>query len=577
MRKFNLIATIIVSFLCAPMFINAQEYTMLDKCSERLLCTIKTEPNENGNYVDKKNLWYLEPGDVVSIIDGTSVSANSKKCSTHYVKVKYQSYEGYVCDDYINHNVDTTYYQELKNAGFPESYLVSLNALKKIHSNWNFVAVNTGIDWNKLVNTEYFGSNYKHASNPNGADAKYLSLDGDSYNETTKTFIQKSPGGYYKPNKETLAYYLDPRNFLEETKIFMFEDNKINLQRSEDKLRESLKNVLDIKDSTSNESFFKKYFDSFVSAKKLGVNPVFIASRVRQEKGIITSENGIKKNGYYNLFNIGAFDSCTDPNYCGAEFASKKGWDTPEKAIIGGAYWILENYINNSQYTIYFQKFGVTFGNDRVASHQYMTNVEAPLSESAYLYKAYKTAGSLLDSTTFYIPVYENMPASNAMLPTKVNKEEKNNIDNISNNTKNMLDIASIVNGSGYRYSDTTITNISPGTNIDSFAQKIQAMSSDAKIIIDSKNSNSQEPFIGTGDTIVISNNNTTKTLRMIVYGDDNGDGKINIDDLVDLQKKLLKRSGYIDADDVDHNGEINIDDLVKIQETLLQRTTITQ
>lgn len=573
MRKFNLIATIIVSFLCAPMFINAQEYTMLDNCSQRLLCTIKTEPNENGNYVDKKNLWYLEPGDVVSVIDGTSVPANSSKCSTYYVKVNYQSYTGYVCNDYINYNVDTTYYNELRNAGFPESYLVSLNALKKIHTNWNFVAIKTNIDWNTLINIESsVGVNYIHANDPNGADAKYLSLDGGSYDETTKTFIQKSPGGYYAPNKETAAYYLDPRNFLEETKIFMFEDNKINLQRSEDKLRESLKNVFDIKDSTSNDSFFKKYFESFINTKNLGVNPTFIASRVRQEKGIITSENAIKKNGYYNLFNIGAFDSCTDPNYCGSEFASKKGWDTPEKAIIGGAYWILENYINNSQYTIYFQKFGVSFGSNKIAKHQYMTNIEAPLSESAYLYKAYKTANTLSDSTTFYIPVYENMPSSNALLPTKVNNEERNNVDN-TNVTKNTLDIASIVNGSGYRYNDTFISNVGENTSVGTIKNSLQAMSPSATISI---NSNGKD-VVGTGDTITISNNNQSKTLTIVIYGDIDGDGKIRINDLVSMQKHLLNKSGYTNADDANRDGRYSIDDLVKIQRHLLHTETINQ
>ena len=50
----------------------------------------------------------------------------------------------------------TTYCQEVKIGieNFPKSYQEKLNEIKKIHKNWTFTAVYTGIDWNELLKYE---------------------------------------------------------------------------------------------------------------------------------------------------------------------------------------------------------------------------------------------------------------------------------------------------------------------------------------------------------------------------------------------------------------------------------------
>ncbi|MCZ0703682.1 mannosyl-glycoprotein endo-beta-N-acetylglucosaminidase [Natronobacillus azotifigens] len=55
----------------------------------------------------------------------------------------------------------------------------------------------------------------------------------------------------------------------------------------------------------------------------------------------------------YNMFGIGAADS--DPHRLGAIRAYREGWNTPEKAIVGGAKFIGERYIHNryQQDTLY--------------------------------------------------------------------------------------------------------------------------------------------------------------------------------------------------------------------------------
>lgn len=64
------------------------------------------------------------------------------------------------------------------------------------------------------------------------------------------------------------------------------------------------------------------------------------------------------------------------------------------------------------QNTIYLQKFDVNDDrNGTLFSHQYMTNVLAPYSESSSVYKGYQKSGLLDTAMTFIIPVYNNMPS----------------------------------------------------------------------------------------------------------------------------------------------------------------------
>ena len=88
-------------------------------------------------------------------------------------------------------------------------------------------------------------------------------------------------------------------------------------------------------------------------------------------------------------------------------------WNTPKKAIMGGAKFIAEGYIKAGQFTSYLKKFNVNSnGYYDIYNHQYQTNVMAPYSEAQKAQKAYSNA-SMMDLTfTFNIPVYDEMAAS---------------------------------------------------------------------------------------------------------------------------------------------------------------------
>lgn len=123
--------------------------------------------------------------------------------------------------------------------------------------------------------------------------------------------------------------------------------------------------------------------------------------------------------GIYNFYNIGAYGD--NPVLRGLAAAAGyvddldgTPWNTRYKAIVNGASFVANGYTNRGQDTLYYQKFDVdpntTYYNRY--SHQYMTNILAPASESLSTYRSYKSLGILNKKLVFKIPVFNSMPTS---------------------------------------------------------------------------------------------------------------------------------------------------------------------
>ncbi len=313
---------------------------------------------------------------------------------------------------------------------FPDSYKPYLYELKKKHPNWEFTALYTGFDWNHCVSQEY--RNNKNLV-PLSYSDYWKCTDSGIYNVEIDL-------GWVNASKKAVEYTMDPRNFLNEVRVFQFE------KLSYDPTTNSLEGVEKILYGTEfynrkvsyrtsngqNINMTEKYADLIWSAGIYsGVSPYHLASRIKQEVGPFITHNSISGTvsgyeGYYNFYNIGATSS-NEPLGAiknGLQFAKDgKGasesvkanllipWNNPEKAIKGGAVFIGSSYISVGQNTLYLQKFDVN--NDREGDlfwHQYMTNCLAPYSESSGIYKAYSSNNMLSSSIGFVIPVYENMP-----------------------------------------------------------------------------------------------------------------------------------------------------------------------
>lgn len=227
-------------------------------------------------------------------------------------------------------------------------------------------------------------------------------------------YIPKDGSSWFNAKKSVVAYYLDPRNFLNEDRIYMFE----YLSYDADSQTQAVVSKVLSGSKLPDNGFTAKVFVN--AGKKYDISPVFLASRARQETGGGSScINGTKYNGkvVYNPFNIGAYSS-SNPQQLALKRAYEEGWFTQQDAVNGGAKLLAESYINSKykQNTIYFQRFNTATGDlSYVATHQYMTNIMAPYSESISVKNSYVACGIDNDALIFIIPVYESMPDSTSL------------------------------------------------------------------------------------------------------------------------------------------------------------------
>ena len=359
--------------------------------------------------------------------------------------------------------LNSTHYCAEKKEGienFPESYKPYLLELQKKHPNWHFTALYTNLDWKYVIDNENkFGKNLVPKSYS------------DSWKNTTPgEYNIEVDAGWVDCSRQAVEYTMDPRNFLNEVRIFQFEglsfDEKTNHIDGIEKIlygTEFYNRIVDYVDGTGNTiTTQSKYSDLILEAGKTSkVSSFHLASRIKQEVGPFLSHSSISGTvagfeGLYNFYNIGATSSSEPMGAIknGLQYAKDgKGaneqtkdkylipWNNKSRAITGGGIFIGSSYINIGQDTIYLQKFHVTSNNGgELFWHQYMTNVLAPYSESKLIHTGYKNSGMLEDSISFIIPVYNNMPEIPVQSP---NIKES---DYTSDNTKVYADVTSTLN-----------------------------------------------------------------------------------------------------------------------------------
>lgn len=323
----------------------------------------------------------LAKGTTISVLLEAEPTSATKGDSSTWYMIKYNGSIYYTTSTNIDVTSvpkpstpedQATFEANLKNQGFPSSYITKLAAIHKTHPNWKFTAKKCG-DWSKAVSAEASG-NY--------------------------SLIQRSGSAWVSATSSEVAYYMNPLNFLNEERIFMFEklsyDPTIHTETVVNKVLSGTK--------LATYGFKASWFVTY--GKQYGVSPVHLASRARQETGggSIAIDGTGKSNGtvVYNPFNIGAYSDVKE----GLTYAYKHGWTTKEASIKGGAAFIADGYINAGQDTIYSQKFNLV---NNKPNHQYMQNIKAPYAEAYSTYASYLGCGILYDGHTFVIPVYSGM------------------------------------------------------------------------------------------------------------------------------------------------------------------------
>ncbi|MCL2135965.1 MAG: RICIN domain-containing protein [Coriobacteriia bacterium] len=165
------------------------------------------------------------------------------------------------------------------------------------------------------------------------------------------------------------------------------------------------------------------------AARTYNINEVYLLAHCALESGWGTSDlaRGYDYNGttlvdgrtwpaarYHNFFGIGAVDS--GPLSGGRAYAIMNGWDSIEKAIIGGCKWIVENYIYRDVYnlpyaqpTLYAMKwdYNRSYSISDYGWHQYATDHLWARKISKMMGDFYNQVGAK-PNLTYIIPQYRN-------------------------------------------------------------------------------------------------------------------------------------------------------------------------
>lgn len=418
-----------------------------------------------------RNIWYQ----VTAEIGGASYTGFIERKNLAYSDEDFINWERKNINIYLYRSAGSDPALAMVNgvsadiAQFPSSYQSALTSLKSAHGNWIFVPMNTGVDWNSAVQAQNQGSR---------------SLIHSSANAAWKKSPYDSSWSY--PTDGILAYYMDPRNFLNDNYIFQFELLTYNATYHTETAVQNVLNGTFMTGTIPNNN--QTYAQAFCSiGKQLNVSPFHLASRVRQEQGANGSAliSGTYP-GYerlYNYFNIGATGKGnTEVIVNGLTKARSYGWTSHLLSLQGGANIISQSYIQKGQDTLYLQKFNVNRNSaSGLFNHQYMQNIAAPSSEAASVKKAYTTAGSVNNPFVFRIPVYDNMPGAACPKPAAV-KEVLLNKNELTLKTDKTAVLSATIDGKvaqsssvAYKSSNTavasvdangTVTAVSPGTAV---------------------------------------------------------------------------------------------------------------
>lgn len=503
--------------------------------------------------------------------------------------------KGYVREDLIDihtYTISDTFNEQLSL--FPESYKSYLKAINKEYPNWVFIPEEVPLNFNdsialednlfyKLVQTKY---------------NSWRSMRKGCYDWADGSFIETDSGGWYGASCEVIAYYMDPRNFLNVDNIFVFMrqkyDSKTQPLSAVEKIVDNT--FLDAKITDKKDEFYGKSFAEVIlsAADKSSVNPLVLASTILQEQGTkgstLSKGTDCKGTTVYNFFNFGASGNNTaEVLESGTIYAYNQGWTSPSKAIIGGSVKYSVNYINRGQDTYYYKNYNVLHPNE--ITHQYAQNVADSVNSAKFLKKIYS---NLKDSKLYFrIPVYEDLPSKVSSLPEKSNKLNNYYFSDIKSEN-----LTPSFNRYTYDYSlstvgDTVITYKLPAGATLSSKKSFSLKKGQNVILVSVK---SQTGFLNTytfnvdaqkTGTVSFSTNNVlddassenTSSSVSIIKGDCTGDEKITILDLANVRLHLLKivtlKGDYLKGADTNGDNKVTIIDLANIRLHLLGILTI--
>lgn len=289
-------------------------------------------------------------------------------------------------------------------------YNLSMNDALAIQMN---AAPQTDKEYNAYVSKEFIGPDNKVTAdslNVRGGPSASAWKLGSLTKGTTVTILGEVDGWYQIKYTEyrqwvnasptDVLHYLNPKNFIyNSVQQFQF----LDLSKTSGVSAAILNNYLKGKGTLEGQG------QAFIDAGRInGINDLYLVSHASLEtgNGKSTLAQGVMYNGVkvYNMYGVGAYDSC--PIDCGAKKAYDEGWTTPYKAIVGGAKFIGNGYINNGLNTLYKMRWNpAAMSSTGTFGRQYATDIGWSSKQVSTMYNLYQQIGGY----TLYldIPVYK--------------------------------------------------------------------------------------------------------------------------------------------------------------------------
>ncbi len=468
---------------------------------------------------------------------------------------------------------------EAQLASFPESYKPYLRELHQKYPSWVFYADRLSVSFNDAVEAQY-SVPFRKAVNMTADGISWRSMQSGVYDWGKNSWNTFDNGNWTSAAREVIAYYMDPRNFLEPTTVYMF------LQQSYDPENQTEAGLRKIISGTFLNNGYNGNKDAYVNdimsaAEQSGVSPYIIAATIIIEQGTggtsqLISGTYSGYEGYYNFFNFGATGS--NVVAAGLSYAKSNGWNSRSASIVGGAKKYAGSYVGAGQDTYYYKDFNVRSGN---YSHQYAQNVYDARASAAVLGRKYVDAK--LDTTapmSFYIPVYSSIPNERAAKPPET--DNRNNYYLSSMSAVGMTPAFSMYH---YSYSLTvtgdTSVSVSPvkdATIISASTVKLAAGKNTVPITVKAQTGYTNTYTLTVNATVpcTLKLGSDTGSVSALRKGDTNGDNLVNVIDLANVQKAIVGRIALGTAEaaaaDTNSDGKINVIDLANVQKAIVGR-----
>lgn len=547
---------------------NQQEETMYLEVMQNDV-RVRTGPSTSYEIltINGENQYYLE--DVLYKVIGKQTNEKNELWYNVINIINNVEYQTWVREDFVllhYYELDAVFEAHLESEGFPEEYRDYLRFLHTKYPNWIFKAFHTNIVFADILAAQ----SVLGKSLISGSNLALRSTQPGAYDPSTGQYIALDGYSWYQANPATIAYYMDPRNFLNEQDIFQFSKLSFNENERPECIQQILDGTFMAGEVQVDANTSKSYATIFYEAGQYAqVSPIYLAVKARNEQGVTGSAavdgrtfeyNGVVYSGIYNFYNIHAYSGPDNWKY-GLVYAATPGsygrpWNSIEKSIKGGALWIADGYISDGQDTLYYQKFNCVNG---AYWHQYATNIRAAFSEGRMMYSNYLLANILDQELTFSIPIYLEMPEKTALPTEVVYPEVEEEVPNEEHYTGDLILDLDLQNDSGY------LTGFEIGSTYQQMLDRIALMNTGVNIRIERNDEEKpKDALIATGDTLIIIDDAGESTYTVIIKGDIDGDGIIGTLDYLLYRKALLNtyEMNNLEIKAAEINGEKEISTL---------------